>query len=438
MFHAKHLRHVIQALLLILAIVSLAACVAPQGVGESPQAATEAGAAPASAAPAGEPVTLRFASFQSGDVVKTWEKQFAEFEAETGIKVVHEYIPWDETVTKYLTMAAANDLPDVAMVSAQWHRALAARKVLAALNQEELAGLDFGDFWPKLLAAYNYDGTQYGLPTDTDLQLVYYNKKLFDEAGVPYPEPGWTWDDYRETAKALTQGEGSGKVYGSVAPGYGQLQMIAWSYGGDFVDLATSKPAWDSEPVQKTMALYNGLLMEDQSAPLPGSEGVSISNGRIAMDIMGPWGAWYVMKDADFDWGVVPVPVGDEESVLAWGSTLAMFDASKNKEAAAKFMEFFDAPERQFQRAADWAWFPPGKAATEMEGFMDPSVLKLDPEQKQFVIDSVAYGRAPFVQEEEARLQDIFTEQMSLVTSGAISMDEGLVAIQAGWEEILK
>lgn len=359
MYYAKYLRQVLQITAVIMIVLGLAACAAPPAPGGAPQSAAQAGDTGAEAMPGKEPVTIRFASFQSGDVVKKWEEQFAEFEAKTGIKVVHEYIPWDETVTKYLTLAAANDLPDVAMVSAQWHRALATHNVLAPLNQEEFTGLDFGDFWPKLLAAYNYDGTQYGLPTDLDLQLVYYNKKLFDDAGIPYPKPGWTWDEYRETAKALTKGEGSGKVYGANAPSYGQLQQIAWSYGGDFLDPATGKPAWDSVPVQKTMALYNGLLMEDKSAPLPGSEGVSIANGRIAMDIMGPWGAWYVMKDADFDWGVVPVPVGDKEAVLAWGSTLAMFNSSKNKEAVAKFMEFFEAPEQQFQRASDWAWFPP-------------------------------------------------------------------------------
>ena len=67
-------------------------------------------------------------------------------------------------------------------------------------------------FGPKLLGAYNYDGVQYGLPTDLDLQLIYYNKDLFDAAGVSYPEAGWNWDDYLAISKALTQGEGVGKT----------------------------------------------------------------------------------------------------------------------------------------------------------------------------------------------------------------------------------
>ena len=94
-----------------------------------------------------EPVTLRFSSFQSGAVVEKWEEQFAEFEAETGINIVHEFVPWPETVERYLTMAAGDDLPDVAMVSAQWHRTLATRGVLSELTQDQFDLLDLDDFW---------------------------------------------------------------------------------------------------------------------------------------------------------------------------------------------------------------------------------------------------------------------------------------------------
>ena len=53
--------------------------------------------------------------------------------------------------------------------------------------------------------------------------------------------------------------------------------------------------------------------------------------------------------------------VGTEEAVLAWGSTLAAFESSENQDAIRQFMDFFAAPERQFQRASDWAWSRPGK-----------------------------------------------------------------------------
>ena len=380
-------------------------------------------------------VTLRFSSFQSGAVVEKWEEQFAEFEAMTGITIEHEYVPWIETVERYLTMAAADDLPDVVMVSAQWHRTLATRGVLSELSQEQFASLDLGDFWPRLLGAYNYDGVQFGLPADLDLQLIYYNKDLFDAAGVAYPEAGWTWDDYLATALELTSGEGIGKIYGSNDYSFGETRMISWSYGGDFIDAETGEAMMTSEAVQRAMGFLNQAMVEDQSMVLPGTEGVN--HDRIAMSIYGPWGSWYIFNDVEFDWDVVPVPVGTEEAVLAWGSTFASMAGSEHQAEVRQFLDFFLAPEKQFQRASDWAWFPPGMAATQLEGFDSKDILGLTAEQKQFVIESVANGRAPFVHREEARLQNIYNQELSLVTSGMQSMDEALAAIQEGWQEIL-
>ena len=380
-------------------------------------------------------VTLRFASFQSGAVIEKFEEQFAEFEAMTGIKVVNEYVPWIETVERYLTMAAGDDLPDVAMVSAQWHRTLAARGVLSELAQEQFDSLDFGDFWPRLLAAYNYDGVQYGLPTDLDLQLIYYNKDLFDAAGVAYPEAGWTWDDYRAMATELTEGDGVGKIYGSNDFSFGEMRMITWAYGGDFIDAETGEALMTSEPVQRAMGLLAGMMVEDESMVLPGAEGMTID--RYAMAMYGPWGSWYVYRDAEFDWDVAPVPMGTEESVLAWGSTIAALGSSEHQAEIRQFLEFFLSPEKQYQRAQDWAWFPPGMAATEVEGFNAHEVLGLSEEQKQFVIDSVANGRAPFVHREEARLQNVYNQELSLVTAGLKAMPDALETIQAEWEEIL-
>ena len=233
-------------------------------------------------------VTLRLSSFQSGAVVEKWEEQWAEFEEMTGIKVVHEFVPWQETVERYLTMAAGDDLPDVALISAQWNRTLATRGVLAELTQDQFEAVDFDDYWPRLLAAYNYDGVQYVLPADLDLQLIYYNKDIFDAAGVAYPEAGWTWDDYRATAMALTEGGSVGKIYGSNDIAFGETRMITWSYGGDFIDAETGEAMMDSEPVQRALGLLAAMMVEDESTVLPGAEGVTID--RVAMSIYGPLG----------------------------------------------------------------------------------------------------------------------------------------------------
>lgn len=391
-----------------------------------------------SAAQAQSPVTIRFSSFQSGDVVKFWDKQFADFEAKTGIKVVQENVPWDQTVEKYLTMAAGGDLPDVSMISAQWLRALASRGIFHAFKQDELPSLKLDDFWPNLLNAYKYDGKQYGLPTDLDLALTFYNKDLFDAAGVPYPTPGWTWDDYRATAAKLTKGDGTGKIYGSASFDFGHVRMIAWSYGGDWLDKDGKVATFDSAPVRKAMDVMNALYVTDKSAPAPGVQGVDMTNGRVAMGVYGPWAAYYFFKDAKFKWDAVKAPKGTQDAVLAWGSALGISESSKNKEAALKFVEFFLSPDNQFQRASDWAWFPPGKAATDKPGFLEDKVLNATTAQKKVVIDSVAFGQAPLVQKDEAKLSAVFDQEIGLVAGGSKTMDQAIKDIQSAWEAILQ
>ena len=247
--------------------------------------------------------------------------------------------------------------------------------------------------------------------------------------------PPPTQNTLRPALTKKTQGEGVCKTYGSSVFGFGATRMISWSYGGDCINPETGNAAFDTEAVQRTMDFLNTMLVVDESAPLPGTEGVT--NDRIGMNMWGPWASWYIMRDVEFDWDVVPIPMGTEEVVLAWGSTLGAFKSSEHQDEVRQFMDFFLAPETQFQRAADWAWFPPGAAATEMEGFMEVDVLALTADQKQFVIESVANGRAPFVHREEARLQNIYDQELSLVFAGDRTMDGALAAIQEGWQDIL-
>jgi multiple sugar transport system substrate-binding protein len=82
---------------------------------------------------------------------------------------------------------------------------------------------DTSDFIPEVFAIYNVEGKQYGIPFLTTGSYVYYNMKLFDEAGVPYPpsdwnDKSWTWDAFLETAKKLTKNpdDPSTAVYGGV------------------------------------------------------------------------------------------------------------------------------------------------------------------------------------------------------------------------------
>jgi multiple sugar transport system substrate-binding protein len=60
----------------------------------------------------------------------------------------------------------------------------------------EAAGYDLEDYWPGLLESAKFEGSVYGFPRDIEVNVIYYNKDMFDAAGVAYPSDDWTWDDF--------------------------------------------------------------------------------------------------------------------------------------------------------------------------------------------------------------------------------------------------
>jgi multiple sugar transport system substrate-binding protein len=93
------------------------------------------------------------------------------------------------------------------------------------LQKEGKTYLDI--FGKSIEETMNIDGDYYAMPYSSAISVVYFNKKMFDEANVPYPKPDWTWADFKETAKKLTKGSGANKVYGAminIAPNTSNIQ----------------------------------------------------------------------------------------------------------------------------------------------------------------------------------------------------------------------
>lgn len=402
-----------------------------------PLAACSAGGS----ADSGDGASIRFQTYQGPDIVKVWDEQWATFKDTSGISVETETVPNAEQSQRLLTQAASGQLPDVAMISARWFTALASRGLLEPLTSENLPDLDLGDIQPVLQEAYKYDGVTYGVPSDLDLGLLFYNKDIFASAGVPEPTEDWTWDDFRSTAKELTVGEGSGKQYGadiSGAGNWGVISAIANSYGGGLVDTATGEPSVETGGGRQAVDLFDNMLRVDQSTPPPGTENAQIGNGSIAMGLYGPWAAYYYLKDATFDWGVTTMPKGDESTTFGWGSVLVVFKDSKNKDAALKFIENFLSKDLQTQRAIDWAWTPPSKSLLEDAAFGDSAALAMTAEQKAVVAKAVGTAVAPPLFQDQAKAEDILGEVLSEMAAGTTDADKAAARLTDGWAPLIK
>ncbi|MGH2542546.1 MAG: ABC transporter substrate-binding protein, partial [Ardenticatenaceae bacterium] len=206
-----HKNHFLTLLTLLLVVtLALAACGssgeeaepgAETGEVEEAPAAESEGAEEepaAEEAPAAEarPTTITWAFWGSPEEQATHESvadAFMQEHPDIRIEIWHQ--PWGDYFTKLQTLWASGDaaaIPDVMFLFPV--PSYAADGVLENLDpwiQE--AGYNTDDYWPALLESARFDGSLYGLPRDIGLEVLYYNKDLFDEVGLEYPTEEWTW-----------------------------------------------------------------------------------------------------------------------------------------------------------------------------------------------------------------------------------------------------
>jgi len=178
--------------------------------------------------------------------------------------------PWGDYFTKLKTLWAAGDkegIPDVLFLSPVV--TYAGQGVLEPLDPFiKASGYDTSDYWPSLLDFGKLKGTIYGLPRDIGIEVLYYNKDIFDEAGVSYPTNFWTWDDLKAAAKQLSKITTSGRVqrYALGAEG-GKYQLFLGQNRGTILDDMVNPTACTlSEPVAvEAISFFAGLMDEDMA-----------------------------------------------------------------------------------------------------------------------------------------------------------------------------
>ena len=176
------------------------------------------------------------------------------------------------------------------------------------------------DFLPGALSDCQWDGGTWCLPTSSNFQLFFFDKDAFDEAGEPYPEPGWTWDDFLAKASALTVREGGEVVRWGFVQDWNRHTSLIDSWVGPLVDKGADppKPLFDRPEVLEAVTWYADLYLEHEVTPYfenpDGSGGPVVSEGQKLIDSQqaamwpGFSGLWSWMSEQR-NLGVVPYPV---------------------------------------------------------------------------------------------------------------------------------
>lgn len=299
----------------------------------------------------GKQTVLRFATWDTGEKLKVQENIAKAFEkSHSGVKVQIE--PYADGFDQKLAASfGASNPPDVMLMwdFPTYHSNL---EPLDAFTEKD-ASLKLDDIYDGLFNYVKVDGKSYGMPAGFTTRAMYYNKKVFDAMGVPYPKDGWTWGDFKDIATKLT--DKSKKQYGFGVRAENDpydLQGFIWSNGGSFIseDGKTIEGIMNGPETVAAVQMF-GNMVKDGYGVLVGGKTQLGGNDIFKAGKIGMWesGVWPLdgFKEAKVDFGTVEMPAfpGKPVKGVISVSAVSIAKQSKQKDLAWEFVKFFISEE---------------------------------------------------------------------------------------------
>ena len=424
-----------QRIFILICCALLAACgqAAPQAPAAAPTQAPAA--APTAAAVSG---TISFMVFGDPAEKAAYETLANSFRAKfPAITVELTHIPDQGDYRSRLGAdLVAGTPPDVFLVNYRRLAAFTSKGLIEPLNSY-LAGstlLKTADFYPEALTPFTVDGQLMCVPQNMSSLVVYYNKQLFDQAGLAYPQAGWTWDDFVKTAVGLTKdsnGDGQTDQYGLGTELEGiRLAPFVWQNGGDLVDdpAAPKQLALDSPAATEAFQWFADLQLKHRALPDAAAEQAESSesrflNGRLGMLLNSRRVVPTLRTITAFDWDVAPLPQGKQNVTVLHADGYCMPSASKNKPAAWALVEYANSPEGQTIIAKTGRTVPSIKAVAESPAFIDPSAK---PQNSRVFLDVIPLTRALPIVPAWADIEESISTQLQRATYGDASVAEAI------------
>ncbi len=391
-----------------------------------------------------EPVTISMMMWGDPAELEVWNKIVADFhQAQPNITVKVEVSDWDSYWTKLKTLLSADTPPDVFAMDAPLYLDYQSRGVLLNLqpyldkNPDMLNGV-----YPQTLEAYKTPDGMYGLPRDFQTIVLFYNKDMFDAAGVAYPTADWTYDDLRNAAKQLTKTGADGKTtqYGFYSDLW-DMELIwsegIWAYGGDIISADHTKTLVGDPKAHEAWQLFHDMMFVDKSWPDSTTAGEYGGDpflaGVAAMTTIGHW-AVPGYAEVKFKWDIAPMPKGPAGQATSVNSAgFVVGKASKNPDAAFEFLKYVLSEPAQKRLAELGFACPVLKSVAESDSFLKQ---KTQIDQKVF-LDSLAFAHMKPVFKGYDAWSSAIGDGMATIWTGETELDPTLNDAVSAADEVL-
>ncbi|RKY37639.1 MAG: hypothetical protein DRP73_01420 [Candidatus Omnitrophota bacterium] len=392
---------------------------------------------------------VRFAFWGSPEEVKIissiiddWEKSHPD------VDVVLEHTPYGGYASKILTRIAGGDAPDVMAAEVSLFTNFWGKGVFLDLTPFIKSDSEFSldDFFPQIVDHFTIEDEVYGIPRDVaPFACIYYNKSLFDQAGIPYPRDDWTWDDLLEVARKLTVYDESGRVkrYGFYTWAW---QNFVLSNGGSLVDDVKhpTRLILDSPQAKEGLQFYVDLIHKYKVSPTPSAlinmgMGVQMMfmTGRLAMLGSGIWETPALRNIKNFDWDVVMFPQSPKgiKRFATGGTAYCILKASKHPRLAWEVVKALTSV-KAMEKMASTGLAQPARISVAQGPYWAENNQK--PLNKGMLNTAVKYIVFPPFHPRWREVEELYLKpELDLVFNGQKDLDSAVEKIVAEGNKIL-
>lgn len=398
-----------------------------------------------------------------------YTKMIEKFEADNNCDVDFQITTQEDYATTLTGMLTANDMPDVFYVGPEAVKEYASNGYIANLSPLlDTAGIKTDDLAQDILNNYRYDGSEtgsgdlYALPKDGSVFAYAYNKELFDEAGIPYPDPEnpYTYEEFVDVCKQLTKdkdGDGEIDQWGCGMANAFMLYQFIWSNEASFLSDDYKTVTIDTPEFKDALQKYVDLTLEHKVTPTveqDASLGVYQRwlAGQEAFYACGTWDVAAFMDDETFpfDWDLCAYPTLSSGVSTTWLGTVGfcVSEQSKNQDLALKLINFLSTDEEGQKELS---------GMTGAESVQLPNIQSLTEEFKSSVeAGTITYpsnanvffnymnGTDKFqgrmmesTYTPNAEWSDLFFEGVDNVKNGSMTVDEYIAQVQPNMQSAL-
>lgn len=344
------------------------------------------------------------------------------------VEIINE--PGERAMDKLQTMIAAGNPPDVMSIHGAYFIPLAARGALLDLDPFIAKDPEFHleDFYPGLVEQCRYQGKLYSLPRYTSVYVLFYNRDLFDAAGIPYPDESWTWDDYLAAARKLTvdSPDPQKKRYGCVIDFWGaRIYPWIWAAGGEVLDKESKRCLLDQPEAREALQFLVDLRHKWKVCP-PTTQAdkkqniAMFTSGKAAMFMTGAWDIQAMKEAKALRWDIAPLPKKRRRATLLGMENYAIAAGTRHPQEAWELFKFLLGPYAQEVMARELEKQPSRQSVAN-----GPYLAEKTTYRRRVFVEALSYARqAPNIPEWD-RVSHYIQEQLDLMWAGQVSVEQG-------------